>query len=111
MRIAAAVVMLWATSSACEPAREEPARAADSLPVKPVAQTRFYPTRPFAALSESAKAAIELERARAQGMVFSEFEGSVPAELTILNDTAYEVQTSARLRFYSLPDGGMTDTL
>jgi hypothetical protein len=55
--------------------------------------------------------AVELNKARASGIVYTEFQGSFPGELTILNDTAHEVQTIARVRFYNLADGGFTDTV
>jgi hypothetical protein len=107
----AVCLLLCATLCACEPAPEPAARVANSPAPAPVAQTRFYPTQHFADLPAATIDAIELNKARAAGIVYTEFEGSIPAELTILNDTAHEVQTIARLRFYGMTDGGFTDTL
>ena len=113
MRLAAAIVMLCAMSFGCQPAPETAEHATDttSASAAPVAQLRLYPARSTADLPQRAVPRVDSTKAKAAGIVYAEFEGSAPAELTILNDTSHEVQTIARLRFYALPDGGMTDTL
>lgn len=105
------LTLLCIALSACEPPPEPAARVPNTPATTPVAQTRFYPTRYFADLPPAAIDVVELSKARASGIVYTEFEGSTPTELTILNDTAHEVQTIARLRFYNMPDGGFSDTL
>src|SRR5688572_5444443 len=100
-------------SYSCQPASESPEHSIDttSATAAPVAQSRLFSAHSTADLAQYVIQRIDLQKAKAAGIVYAEFEGSAPAELTILNDTSHEVQTSARLRFYGLPDGGMTDTL
>lgn len=113
MRSLAAGLVLWATLSGCEPAPEpRPANPPAPEPVAvPVAQTRLHPAKYLHELADSARTRAEIAREHALGVVVSVWGDSAPGELTVLNDTAYEVQTVARVRFYLRPDGGWTDTL
>jgi hypothetical protein len=111
MRAPAFLWLAYASLTACEPAREEPAGSPPSAAAVPAAQMRFYPAKPLSELREPALSIVDSSRARAVGIAYTSFEASAPNELTILNDTAHEVQTSARLRFYPIPNGGWSDTL
>jgi hypothetical protein len=62
-------------------------------------------------LPDSSRMRAEITQEHAVGIVVPVYGERAPRELTILNDTAYEVQTIARVRFYPRTDGGWTDTL
>lgn len=111
MRGAAVVSLMCATLSACEPASET--RSANNPPTAaPVAQSRFYAARPLWNLQDPAVLdSIERQKARAIGIVYPAFAGELPAEIAVVNDTAHEVQTVARVRFFRSPEGGWTDSL
>ena len=111
MRAAAVVSLMCATLSACEPAPET--QPADNPPAAtPVAQSRFYPARPIRHLDNPAVLdSIERQQAGAVGIVYAANADSFPIEITVVNDTSYEVQTIARLRFFESPQGGWTDSL
>lgn len=113
MRVAAITLGMLATLSACEPARESPPPAPrDTLSsVVPVAQTRFHAAVPLHEMPDSTREKAVLQQEKAIGIVVPVYGDSAPRELTVLNDTAHEVQTVARLRFYPRKDGGWTDTL
>ena len=75
-----------------------------------VAQTRYHIAKPLYELTDSAGRA-ERYRERAIGVVVPVYEEAAPQELSVVNDTAYEIQTVARVRFYPRPEGGWSDTL
>lgn len=114
MRTVAAVLL--ATLAACEPPAREPVRGADAAGQADsagaravVAQSRFHIAHPLYELRDSS-ARVERLREHAQGVVVPTYGGAVPHELNVVNDTAYEIQTVARVRFYPRSDGGWTDT-
>ena len=112
MRLRQVVPVLCATLPACEPPPETLPDTPGMTPAPAmVVESRFNPVQPLSNLPDTALAAAELTKARAVGIVYSTFQGTLPGELTVLNDTAREVQTVARLRFYPVPEGGHTDTL
>ena len=112
-RIAAAWV-LCATLSACEPSPEPRPSAAPSesqTAAMPVAQARLHPAKYLHELADISRARAEVARDHAMGVIVPVYGERAPRDLTVTNDTAYEVQTVARVRFYPQPDGGWTDTL
>jgi hypothetical protein len=113
MRLVVWVVVLLATLSACEPAPEtRPTPDTTNQPAAVVAtQSRFYPAKHLYELPDSTRSKAELHQERALGIVVPLYGDSAPREITVVNDTAHEVQTIARVRFYSRPEGGWTDTL
>lgn len=113
MRLGVAALLL-ATIAACEPPRESlPPSVADEAPAaagQVVAQTRYTIARPLHELTDSADR-VDRDREQAMGVVVPVYGEAAPQELSVVNDTAYEIQTIARVRFYLSPDGGWTDTL
>ena len=109
-RAAAVVSLLCATLSACEPAPEP--RPASAPVATPVAESRFYPARVIWELTDPAVTdSVMLSKAWIAGIVFPAMAGNLPGEISIVNDTAHEVQTIARQRWYAAPEGGYGDTL
>lgn len=113
MRAAAFLFVLVATLSGCEPAPDSPQPPPEQTPptAVPVAQTRLHPATALHEMPDSSRAKAILHQERALGIVVPIYGDSAPRELAVLNDTAGEVQTIARLRFYPRPDGGWTDTI
>ena len=114
MRNIAAALVLCATLSSCEPApNPRPSAAPSDSPsaVAPVVQARLQAAKYLHELSDSARLRAEIDREHAIGVVVPVYGERAPRELAVTNDTVYEVQTIARLRFYPRPDGGWTDTL
>jgi hypothetical protein len=115
MRFIAAVSVLFATLSACEPAPAPQSAAAPSPTTEtqatPVAQTRFHAANPLHEAGDTVRGKAVLAQERAIGIVAPTYGDRAPSELTVVNDTASEVQTIARVRFYPQPDGGWTDTI
>lgn len=118
MNARAALAVLCITLPACEQPAGEPAQRAaaaggsDSTPAPAaaVAQTRFHIARPLYELTDSA-GRVERLREQAKGIVVSTYAERVPQDLNVVNDTIYEIQTVARVRFYPTDDGGWTDTI
>lgn len=109
------VAALWlAMIAGCEPPRESvPPPAAGEAPAtapQVVAQTRYTIARPLHELTDSADR-VDRYREQAIGVVVPVYGEAAPQELSVVNDTAYEIQTIARVRFYPSADGGWTDTL
>jgi hypothetical protein len=107
--------VLLATLAACEPAANTLPRPVDDEPKpQPIphvsAQTRYHIATPLYELTDSASRA-ERHREQAIGVVVPVYGEAAPQELSVVNDTAYEIQTVARVRFYPRPEGGWTDTL
>ncbi len=107
--------MLCATLCGCEPVRDtlpEPAAEAESTPVtaQPTSQIRYHITRPLNELTDSVDR-VERYQEQALGVVVPTYGEAAPQELSVTNDTAYEIQTVARVRFYPLTDGSWTDTI
>lgn len=112
MRITAVVSLMCATLCGCEPAPDKPPEAPPATTAAPVAQSRFYPARLAWEQEDPAVTdSVLFTSARAIGIVYPAFAGNLPGELSVVNDTARELQTIARLRFYAAPDGGHVDTL
>lgn len=109
------VAVLLATLAACEPPPPPLARVSVDTPeTEPLphvsGQIRYHIARPLYELTDSADRA-ERYREQAIGVVVPVYGEVAPQELSVVNDTAYEIQTVARLRFYPREDGGWTDTL
>jgi hypothetical protein len=109
------VAVLLATLAACEPPPPPLQRVEAEKPeVEPLPQVsgqiRYHIARPLYELTDSADRA-ERFREQAIGVVVPTYGEAAPQELSVVNDTAYEIQTIARLRFYPRDDGGWTDTL
>lgn len=104
----------WALSIlslACQPKPESsPERARAQPTAAPVARIRFYPASHLVDLADSIQQKIERVQARGIGTVVPDHIKDPPSELVVSNDTAGEVQTAARVRFYAQPDGGWSDT-
>ncbi len=112
MRVALGFALLAALLFACQPAPDErPATAARDAVAMPAAQIRFHPAPGLSELGPEASAVVSRHREQAKGVVVPAYTRVVPDELTVLNDTAHEVQTIARVRFYPRSDGGWTDTV
>jgi hypothetical protein len=114
MRATAAVAVLSATLSACEPAPEVSSRISrpdSAVTATPFAQTRFRAAAALHEAPDSVRARALREQERAIGIVVPAYGERAPRELTVTNDTANEVQTVARVRFYPRPDGGWEDTI
>jgi hypothetical protein len=115
---AALLAVLCVMLPACEqspraPAqRALPAGTADTSRAAPVAvaQGRFHIARPLYELTDSL-ARVNRLRERAKGIVVPAFGEGVPQELNVVNDTVYEIQTVARVRFYPREEGGWSDTI
>ena len=109
------VAVLLATLTACEspppPSMRESAEKPEAEPLPQVSgQIRYHVARPLHELTDSADRA-ERYREQAIGVVVPVYGEVAPRELSVVNDTAYEIQTIARLRFYPRDEGGWTDTL
>jgi hypothetical protein len=114
MRITSIWFVLWATLSGCEPAREQQQQSAPPVreaAATPAPQSRFYPTEMLWKLPPAAADSALRARERAKGVVVPKYTSGPPDELVVLNDTAHEVQTVARVRFYKQPEGGWRDTV
>jgi hypothetical protein len=113
MRRVAMACILFATSPGCEPAPEPRPDVAPASPPSAVSipQSRLQPARYLHELPDTARIRAETAQEHALGVVVPVYGERAPRELAIANDTAYEVQTIARLRFFPSPDGGWTDTL
>lgn len=107
--------LLLTTLAACEPAPTPfPRRVEDAPRPEPIqqvgAQARYHIARPLHELTDSVDR-VERRREQAIGVVVPVFGEAAPQELSVVNDTAYEIQTVARVRFYPHPGGGWSDTL
>jgi hypothetical protein len=111
--IAAAVLLALA---GCEPppARLPPAVTAEEKEPEPLpqvtARSGYHIAQPLYELVDSADR-VERRREQAIGVVVPVYGEAAPQELSVVNDTAYEIRTMARLRFYPRAEGGWTDTL
>jgi hypothetical protein len=108
-------IALWATLYACEPAREPAPKTAASpetaaTVAQPVAQVRYHIARPLHELTDSVDR-VERTQAEAIGVVVPIYREAAPEELSVTNDTVYEIQTVARVRFYPRADRTWTDTI
>jgi hypothetical protein len=115
MKLRCVVAVLLTMLAACEtPADRLPPQDLDRAELEPTsrvtAQTRFHIARPLYELTDSA-ARVERYQEQAIGVVVPTYDEAAPHELSVVNDTTYEIQTIARLRFYPRPEGGWTDTL
>jgi len=114
----AALAVLGVVLTACEPSPRAPAQGAlsegtaETARAAPaaLAQGRFHIARPLYELTDSLQRVNRL-RERAKGVVVPAFGEGVPQELNVLNDTVYEIQTVARVRFYPSEAGGWSDTI
>ena len=110
------LAVLLTTVAGCEPqpntlpppGREEPVE--EAARPQAVAQVRYHIARPLYELTDSADRVARYQE-QAIGVVVPTYGEAAPQELSVVNDTAYEIQTVARLRFYPRADGGWTDTL
>lgn len=112
MRNLALTALTLVTLVACEPPPQKappPAPTATTIP-EPAVQPQFHVARPLHELTDTS-GRVERALAQARGIVVTTYVRPAPRELSVINDTAREIRTIARVRFYPRPDGGWTDTI